>query len=85
MAGSDNAQFICTDCPAPAPAPALGRFSAFKEVLRVASSNLGIVVDQASVSTGDFCALNSKLITGEILRFEKFRGKVTLVANVASK
>mmetsp|Transcript_22318 Transcript_22318/g.51110 ORF Transcript_22318/g.51110 Transcript_22318/m.51110 type:complete len:86 (-) Transcript_22318:498-755(-) len=85
MASAGNTPQVCQECQAPATAPATSRFQAFKEILRVAGSNVGITLDRAEVSTTDFFSLSAAMITGEVIKFDHYRGKVTLVANVASK
>lgn len=47
--------------------------------------SLGFGLDAPVVATDDFYHLTAQHISGDVVSFEKFRGKVTLVMNVASK
>lgn len=86
MTDSEMDRWVCAQCEGVPTVPKKsGPFAAFKEVMRICAQTLGLGLDAPIVVTKDFYELTGTHISGEIISLEKFRGKVTLCVNVASK
>jgi len=82
---ADLSSWVCEQCQGIPGAPQVGKLEVFKQFFRSIMGQIGIGFDKPTVATTSFFELTSRLVTGEIVYFEKFRGKVTLVVNVASQ
>mmetsp|Transcript_37407 Transcript_37407/g.89955 ORF Transcript_37407/g.89955 Transcript_37407/m.89955 type:complete len:188 (-) Transcript_37407:875-1438(-) len=77
-------KYICELCETKDAAPE-GKTSMLKTLGRTLAYATGIGTDKPIVAVDDLYKLAARLITGEKISLEKFRGKVTLVVNTASK
>mmetsp|Transcript_93943 Transcript_93943/g.214830 ORF Transcript_93943/g.214830 Transcript_93943/m.214830 type:complete len:133 (+) Transcript_93943:206-604(+) len=77
-------KYICELCETKDATPE-GKTSILKTLGRTLAYATGIGTDKPVVAVDELYKLAAKLITGEKISLEKFRGKVTLVVNTASK
>jgi len=78
--------WICAECEGIPGAPQVRKGEIVKHFFRTLGAALGIDKEKPIVAVHDFYQLTSRLVTGDaVVAFGKFRGKVSLVVNVASK
>lgn len=78
------APHICHDCES-APAPEVGTWEAVTQVGRTLLALVGGGGETSKVATRSLHDLSARLISGESVKFDMFKGKVLLVVNVATQ
>lgn len=78
-------EWICKECEGVVAAPEVSGWEATKQVGRTIMSLLGGGAETAKVATDSFYGLTGRLLSGEQVSFDMFKGKVLLVVNVATK
>eukprot|EP00435_Cladocopium_sp_Y103_P048379 s178_g14.t1 len=75
---------LCHDCEG-APAPEVGTWEAVTQFGRTLLSLCGGGAETSKVATRSLHDLSARLISGESVKFDMFKGKVLLVVNVATQ
>mmetsp|Transcript_9861 Transcript_9861/g.11954 ORF Transcript_9861/g.11954 Transcript_9861/m.11954 type:complete len:95 (+) Transcript_9861:113-397(+) len=78
-------KWTCNECEAVPPGPEVTGWEALAQLGRTISSLFGGGSEHAQVATKSFHDLSGRLISGEQVKFDMFKGKVLLVVNVATQ
>jgi len=78
-------KFACDEAEAPTASPEVDGREAARQLGRTIMSCFGFGQEKPKVATETFHELTARMNSGEVVKFDMFKGKVLMVVNVATE